>query len=67
MSPVMEEIAKEVGDTVKIGKVNIDEETDLAVRFNVMSIPTFLVFRDGKVADITVGVQEKEKIIKLLK
>ena len=58
---------KMMSGIVKVGKVNIDEETDLAVRFGVMSIPTFLIFKNGKVAEMTVGVQEKEKITKLLK
>lgn len=67
MSGIVEEIANEMEGKVKVGKVNIDEETDLAVRFGVMSIPTFLIFKNGKVAEMTVGVQEKEKITKLLK
>lgn len=67
MVPVLDEIEKDVEDTVKIGKINIDEEPELATRFGVMSIPTFIVFRDGKVADMTVGVQEKENLIKILK
>ena len=67
MAPVLEEIEKDVENNVKIGKINIDEELALATKFNVMSIPTFIVFRDGKVADMTVGVQEKENLMKLLK
>ena len=67
MAPVLEEIEKDIEDNVKIGKVNIDEELELATKFGVMSIPTFIVFRDGKVADMTVGVQEKENLMKLLK
>lgn len=67
MSGIVEEIANEMEGKVKVGKVNIDEETDLAVRFGVMSIPTFLIFKNGKVEEMTVGVQEKEKITKLLK
>ena len=62
-----EKISEEYSDILVAGKVNIDEETDLAVRFAVMSIPTFLIFKNGKVAEMTVGVQEKEKITKLLK
>ena len=67
MAPVLEEIEKDVENSIKIGKINIDEELELATRFGVMSIPTFIVFRDGKVADMTVGVQEKENLMKLLK
>ena len=58
MSGIVEEIANEMEGKVKVGK---------AVRFGVMSIPTFLIFKNGKVAEMTVGVQEKEKITKLLK
>ena len=66
MAPVVEEIAKEVGETAKVGKVNIDEEPNLASSFGVMSIPTFVVVRGGKVVGQTVGVQCKEDVLKLL-
>ncbi len=66
MAPVVEEIAKEVGETAKVGKVNIDEEPNLASSFGVMSIPTFVVVRGGKVVGQTVGVQSKEDVVKLL-
>ena len=66
MAPVVEEIAKEVGETAKVGKVNIDEEPNLASSFGVMSIPTFVVVRGGKVVGQTVGVQGKEDVLKLL-
>lgn len=67
MSKTVEEIANDMGENVKVCKINIDEEQELAVKYGVMSIPTFLVFKNGKVSDMTVGVQEKENIIKLLK
>lgn len=67
MSKTVEEIANDMGEKVKVCKINIDEEQELAVRYGVMSIPTFLVFKNGKVSDMTVGVQEKENITKLLK
>ena len=67
MAPVLDEIEKDVEGRVKIGKINIDEELELATRFGVMSIPTFIVFRDGQVTEMTVGVQEKENLMKLLK
>ena len=66
MAPVVEEIAKEVGETAKVGKVNIDEEPNLASSFGVMTIPTFVVVRGGKVVGQTVGVQSKEDVVKLL-
>lgn len=67
MSKTIDEIATEMADRVKVCKVNIDEEQELAVKYGVMSIPTFLVFKNGKVSEMTVGVQEKENITKLLK
>lgn len=67
MGPVVEQIEKEMGDTVKVGKVNIDNNASLATRYNVMSIPTFLVFKQGKLVGSTVGVQDKEDIKALLK
>ena len=67
MSQTVEEISDEMSQEVKVCKVNIDEEQELAVRYGIMSIPTFLVFKNGKVADMIVGVQEKESITKLLK
>ena len=65
VAPVLDEIAKERSD-VKIGKINVDEERELAASFNVMSIPTLVVMKDGKVAEMTVGARPKEELLKLL-
>lgn len=67
MSPVVDEIAEEMGDAVKVCKINIDEEQNLAVKYDVMSIPTFIVIKNGKEVGRTVGVQPKEEIINMLK
>ena len=67
MSPVVDEIAVEMKDSVKVCKINIDEEQNLAVKYNVMSIPTFVVLKNGKEVGRTVGVQDKQEIIKMLK
>ena len=67
MSPVVDEIAEEMKDAVKVCKINIDEEQNLAVKYNVMRIPTFVVIRDGKEIGRTIGVQDKEEIKKMLK
>ena len=67
MSPVVDQIAEEMQDTVKVCKINIDEEQNLAVRYNVMSIPTFVILKNGKEVGRTIGVQDKEEIKKLLK
>ena len=65
MGPVVDELAQELTD-VKVGKVNVDEQMALAREYKVMSIPTFLVFKDGKVAERTLGVQEKSELEQLI-
>lgn len=66
LSPVVDEIAEE-NSGVKVGKINIDEQPELAQQFRVMSIPTLMVFRDGKAVDQAVGVQPKAAILEMLK
>lgn len=66
MGPVVEELAQENPD-VKVCKVNVDEEMELAREYRVMSIPTFLVFKNGEVTGRTLGVQQKEELLELLK
>ena len=65
ISPVIDEISSEQED-IKVCKINIDEQPELAQQFGVMSIPTLIVFKDGEVANKTVGVQPKEQILALL-
>lgn len=67
MSPIIDEIANEMGEAVKVGKVNVDEEQSLAIQFGIMSIPTIVIIKNGKVTKTFVGVQNKENIIKELK
>ena len=66
MGPVVDELAQELTD-VKVGKVNVDEQMALAREYKVMSIPTFLVFKDGKVAERTLGVQEKSELEQVIR
>lgn len=66
MHPVLEELDKEIGENVKIGKINIDNDPELASNFGVMSIPTFIVIENGKVINSSVGMQSKENLKKLL-
>ena len=56
MSPVVDELADELEGRVKVGKVNVDDEQELAIRYGVMSIPTVIFFKDGKEIDRKVGV-----------
>lgn len=65
MGPVVEELAQENPD-VKVCKVNVDEEMELAREYRVMSIPTFLVFKNGEVTGRTLGVQQKEELLEML-
>ena len=66
MSPVVDEITEEFGETIKVCKVIIDEERNLAAKYNVMSIPTFIALKNGKEVGRTIGVQEKEEITRML-
>lgn len=62
LSPILDELAEEKGDSCKIAKVNIDECRDLAVEYGVKSIPMLLFFNQGEVKDEVVGVVNKEAI-----
>ncbi len=62
MNPVLEELASEYDGKVTVGKVNVDEESDLAVKFNVSSIPTLLLIKDGEVVKQFVGVTSKSDL-----
>ena len=66
MMPVVEQIANENTD-IKVCKVNVDEEPELASKFDVMSIPTFVAIKNGKVIGTSLGVQSKEDILRLFK
>ena len=62
MGPIIDKIAEELVEQVKVGKVNVDDNQDLAMEYNVMSIPTILIIKEGKVAKTFVGVTGKEEI-----
>ncbi|MGX1899915.1 thioredoxin [Thermolongibacillus altinsuensis] len=66
IAPVLEEVDQELGDKVKIVKVNVDENQETASKYGVMSIPTLFVFKNGEVVDKTVGYQPKEALVSLL-
>lgn len=65
LSPVVDEIAEEHSE-IKVGKINVDEESALAEAFQIMSIPTLVVIKDGKIVNSAVGVQPKQAIEEML-
>ena len=62
MGPIIEELAKELEGKAKIGKLNVDEHSDTASHYGIMSIPSLKIFRDGKVVKEFVGVQNKDAL-----
>lgn len=66
LGPVLEEIASETS-SVKIVKVNVDEQPELASQFRIMSIPTMILFKSGEVADKTVGLLPKDEVLNFIK
>ncbi len=66
VSPIVDEIAEEI-DYAKVGKVNVDEQSELAAQYGVMSIPTLMVFKNGKLARQEVGARDKSGILDMLK
>ena len=67
VAPVIAEIAEEADGKFKVGKVNVDEEPDLAALFQIMSIPTLMVFKNGKPVSTAVGFRPKAELLKTLK
>lgn len=65
MVPVIEELAKELEGKAKVGKINVDENSDIAVEYNVMSIPTLIIFKNGKEEKRLVGLRDKEELLSL--
>lgn len=66
MSPVIDKISEEMGDKLKVCKVNVDENHELAEKYEIMTIPAFIVMKNGAEAGRTIGVQPKEDILKLI-
>ncbi|GIO94986.1 thioredoxin [Paenibacillus sp. FSL W8-0187] len=62
LAPILEELSTDLGDAVKIAKVNVDENPESAARFGVMSIPTMIFFKDGQPVDKVVGLNSKEAL-----
>ena len=67
IGPMVEQIAEEYSGRIKVGKVNVDEEADLASRHSVVSIPTLVMYKDGKIVNQAVGALPKQSIEALFK
>ena len=67
IGPLVEQLAEEYSGRLKVGKINVDEEADLAGRHSVVSIPTLVVYKDGKIANQAVGALPKQNIEALFK
>ena len=63
MAPVIEELANDLQGKAKVGKINIDENKQLAEKYNVINIPTIVIFRDGKEAKRFIGVRDKSELL----
>jgi len=67
VSPIVEEIAKEYKDKIKVGKLNVDDYPQIASTYGIMSIPTLLIFKEGKILDSIIGAVSKSEIISRIK
>ncbi|MCC8059760.1 MAG: thioredoxin [Clostridiales bacterium] len=67
MAPTVEQLAEELADTVIVGKLNVDDCQELAMKYKVMSIPTLILFKGGEAAGKRIGVQSKEEIMELIR
>ncbi len=66
MSPIIDQIAEEKAEQIKVGKVNVDENQELAMEYDVMSIPTIIIINNGEVEKTFIGVTDKNEIIEAL-
>ena len=67
LTPVIEQVSQENGDKLAVGKVNVDDCPDLAMKFGVMSIPTLILFKDGQIVDKRVGYPPKNQLDEMIK
>ena len=67
MAPIIDTIAEEIEDKAKICKLNVDEAQDIAIEYNVMSIPTLIIFKNGEVFEKLVGLQDKTELMDNIK
>lgn len=63
IAPIVEEISNDMSGKIEIGKLNVDEQPEIAIKYDVMSIPTLILFKDGKVVNTIIGYHSKEEIL----
>ena len=63
IAPIVEEISNELSKRIEVGKINVDEQPEIAIKYDVMSIPTLILFKDGKVVNTIIGYHSKEEIL----
>lgn len=63
IAPIVEEISNELSERIEVGKINVDEQPEIAIKYDVMSIPTLILFKDGKVVNTIIGYHSKEEIL----
>lgn len=63
MAPIIEEVGKQIQGKGKVGKVNVDKNQDLAMKYNIMSIPTIIIFKEGKEVKRFVGLRDKNELL----
>ncbi len=66
IAPIIEELAEEFGEKVKFGKLNTDENPNIAIRYGIRAIPTLMLFKNGEVVDTRIGVQPKEMLKQMI-
>jgi thioredoxin 1 len=66
VAPILEEVATDMSDKLTVGKVDVDENQELAAQLNIMSIPTLVLFKDGEVVDQAVGALSKAQLLSFL-
>ncbi len=67
IAPILEDIARENEGKIKVAKINVDEEMELAMRFKIEAIPTLLIFKSGEMVNKSLGLMSKEEILRLVK
>lgn len=66
IAPIVEEISNEMSGKIEIGKLNVDEQPEIVIKYDVMSIPTLILFKEGKMVDTIIGYHTKKEILEFI-